>query len=97
MRGRRCLPRLDEGVELPPSLFRRLYRRLAWTFQGEVTWFERKMYSSLSHEANKAMNLNSYIGLMGPVFEVQGDPGGTGAGARRTARYRSRSRTPTTC
>ena len=35
------------------------------TFQAEITWFERKTYASLSHEANKAMNLNAYIALMG--------------------------------
>jgi hypothetical protein len=33
-----------------------------------VTSFERKRYASLSHESNKAMNLNSYIGLMGGSF-----------------------------
>jgi len=53
-----------------------LHRRLAWTFRGEVTSFERKLYSSLSQEANKAMNLNSYIGLMGHSFEVKETPQG---------------------
>ena len=53
-------------------MFRRLYRRLAWTFSAEVTSFERKRYVSLSHEPNKAMNLNSYIGLMGGSYrEIQ--------------------------
>ena len=53
-----------------------LYRRLAWTFRAEITWFERKLYASLSHEANKAMNLNSYIGLMGRSFEPRETPEG---------------------
>jgi cellulose synthase/poly-beta-1,6-N-acetylglucosamine synthase-like glycosyltransferase len=53
-----------------------LYRRLAWTFRAEITWFERKLYASLSHEANKAMNLNSYIGLMGRSFEPRNTPEG---------------------
>ena len=53
-----------------------LHRRLAWTFRGELTWFERKLYSSLSQEVNKAMNLNSYIGLMGHSFEVRQTPEG---------------------
>ena len=53
-----------------------LYRRLAWTFRAEITWFERKLYASLSHEANKAMNLNSYIGLMGRSFEPVNTPEG---------------------
>jgi cellulose synthase (UDP-forming) len=47
---------------------RELYRRLTWTFDAEVSVFERKLYLSLSHEANKAMNLNSYIGLMGGSY-----------------------------
>jgi hypothetical protein len=50
---------------LRQSQLRRLYRRLAWTFRAEITSFERKRYVSLSHEPNKAMNLNSYLGLMG--------------------------------
>ena len=62
----------DEGVMLEQDMFRRLYRRLVWTFRAEVTSFERKRYVSLSHEANKAMNLNSYMGLMGGSYrEVQ--------------------------
>jgi cellulose synthase/poly-beta-1,6-N-acetylglucosamine synthase-like glycosyltransferase len=49
---------------------RQLHQRLAWTFRAEVRTFERKRYASLSHEANKAMNLNSYLGLMGHAYEV---------------------------
>ena len=53
-------------------MFRQLYRRLAGPSSAEVTSFERKQYVSLSHEPNKAMNLNSYIGLMGGTYrEVQ--------------------------
>ncbi|MCB1114702.1 MAG: glycosyltransferase [Chlamydiia bacterium] len=37
-------------------------------FNVEVTSFERKQFEYLSHAANKAMNLNSYIGLMGEKF-----------------------------
>ena len=48
-----------------------LYRRLVWTFDAEVSSFERKKWSSLSHEANKAMNLNSYIGLMGGRYKEE--------------------------
>jgi len=43
------------------------YRRLASLFRVEVTSFERKRYANLSHEPNKAMNLNSYLGS--PVGE----------------------------
>jgi cellulose synthase (UDP-forming) len=42
-----------------------LYQRLTWIFNVKTETFERKMFASLSHEANKAMNLNSYIALMG--------------------------------
>lgn len=41
------------------------YRRLRWLFQAEVTAFERKRFRNLSHAPNKAMNLNSYIALLG--------------------------------
>jgi len=54
-----------------------LYRRLAWTFDAEMTTFERKAYASLSHEANKAMNLNSYIGLMGGRYNEEQTGAGT--------------------
>jgi len=33
--------------------------------QTPVENFERKRYASLSQEANKAMNINAYLGLMG--------------------------------
>jgi cellulose synthase/poly-beta-1,6-N-acetylglucosamine synthase-like glycosyltransferase len=58
----------SEGVVLEPLMFRRLLRRLVWTFRAELTSFERKRYVSLSHEPNKAMNLNSYMGLMGGTY-----------------------------
>jgi cellulose synthase/poly-beta-1,6-N-acetylglucosamine synthase-like glycosyltransferase/chitodextrinase len=57
-----------EGVVLEPLMFRRLLRRLVWTFRADVSSFERKRYESLSHEPNKAMNLNSYMGLMGGTY-----------------------------
>ncbi|MFZ4517999.1 MAG: glycosyltransferase family 2 protein [Microthrixaceae bacterium] len=53
-----------------------LHRRLAWTFRAEVSSFERKRFASLSHEPNKAMNLNSYIGLMGRRFRLKEMPAG---------------------
>ncbi|TKV60671.1 glycosyltransferase [Nakamurella flava] len=67
----------DDRSPLPHARMLQLHRRLAWTFRGEVTSFERKLYSSLSQEANKAMNLNSYIGLMGHSYEVRETPQGT--------------------
>ncbi len=41
------------------------YRRLLAVFDVEITTFERKRYHNVSHEANKAANLNTYIGLLG--------------------------------
>ena len=46
----------------------REYRRLVAVFNVEMTSFERKRYENLSHASNKAMNLNSYIGLLGKDF-----------------------------
>jgi cellulose synthase/poly-beta-1,6-N-acetylglucosamine synthase-like glycosyltransferase/chitodextrinase len=66
-----------EGVVLHPQMFRRLYRRLVWMFSVRVSSFERKKYVSLSHEPNKAMNLNSYMGLMGGTYHEIQTVGGT--------------------
>ncbi len=52
------------------------YERLAALFRVEVTFFERKRYANLSHEPNKAMNLNSYIGLVGGDFAMSEGPEG---------------------
>jgi EAL domain-containing protein (putative c-di-GMP-specific phosphodiesterase class I)/cellulose synthase/poly-beta-1,6-N-acetylglucosamine synthase-like glycosyltransferase len=57
-----------EGAVLPVRRMRQLHRRLVSTFKAELTSFERKQYVSLSHAPNKAMNLNSYIGLMGASY-----------------------------
>ena len=67
----------DEGATLLPARMVQLYQRLVWTFRAEVSSFERKRYLSLSHEANKAMNLNSYIGLMGGSYVERETMAGT--------------------
>lgn len=54
--------------DLPGPLGLALIRRLVNIFTVTLDVFERKRYASLSDEANKAMNLNSYIGLMGHSF-----------------------------
>src|SRR5262249_11120045 len=41
------------------------YARLAALFRVRFACFERKRYVNLSHAPNKAMNLNSYLGLLG--------------------------------
>lgn len=74
--GQALMTSFQEGARLPLERVRQLYRRLAWIFDAEVTVFERKKYASLSHEANKAMNLNSYIGLMGGTYLQRETPDG---------------------
>jgi cellulose synthase/poly-beta-1,6-N-acetylglucosamine synthase-like glycosyltransferase len=60
-------------LSMPPerAFIARESRRLAALFKVEITSFERKCYENLSHEPNKAMNLNSYIGLMGRSFQTE--------------------------
>lgn len=53
-----------------------LHTRLVRIFQAELSVFERKRYASLSHEANKAMNLNSYLSLMGGAWVEDPTPAG---------------------
>ncbi|POH85213.1 glycosyltransferase [Ralstonia pickettii] len=67
---------LAGGEEIPLARLMQLHRRLAWIFTVEIGAFERKRYANLSAEANKAMNLNSYIGLIGGRYlEVESDEG----------------------
>jgi len=66
-----------EGADLDDSRIIELYRRLVWIFSAELVTFERKLYGSLSHDANKAMNLNSYIGLMGGRYRIEKSPNGS--------------------
>ncbi|SDP01944.1 EAL domain, c-di-GMP-specific phosphodiesterase class I (or its enzymatically inactive variant) [Klenkia soli] len=65
-----------DGAVLPAGRLVQLHRRLVSTFTARVTSFERKRYRSLSHEPNKAMNLNSYIGLMGGSYQEVDTPVG---------------------
>ena len=65
-----------ERADLPPERLGQLYHRLVWIFSADLSSFERKRYACLSSEQNKAMNLNSYLGLMGGSYAVRE----TGAG-----------------
>jgi cellulose synthase/poly-beta-1,6-N-acetylglucosamine synthase-like glycosyltransferase len=65
-----------DPAKLTVARLAQLYRRLAWTFRAEVSSFQRKRYASLSAEENKAMNLNSYIGLMGGRYREVETPAG---------------------
>jgi cellulose synthase/poly-beta-1,6-N-acetylglucosamine synthase-like glycosyltransferase len=66
----------QEGAQFSADHILQLYHKLVWTFGAELEIFERKKYVSLSHEPNKAMNLNSYIGLMGGMYRQEQAPGG---------------------
>lgn len=60
-----------DGAKLTYERIDELYQRLVWIFSCKVESFERKKYISLSQEANKAMNLNAYIGLMGGTYREE--------------------------
>ncbi|WP_239075379.1 EAL domain-containing protein [Planosporangium flavigriseum] len=64
----------SEEAALPVQRLVQLYRRLLAICDVSVTSFERKRYVSLSSEPNKAMNLNSYIGLMGGSYQEVSTP-----------------------
>jgi cellulose synthase/poly-beta-1,6-N-acetylglucosamine synthase-like glycosyltransferase len=65
-----------EGAALSCDHLHFLHLRLTWIFGAQVTHFQRKRFVSLSHEPNKAMNLNSYLGLMGGSYREVRVPGG---------------------
>ena len=46
------------------------YARLTSRFALEITSFERKTFENLSHQPNKAMNINSYLGLIGGFYRL---------------------------
>jgi cellulose synthase/poly-beta-1,6-N-acetylglucosamine synthase-like glycosyltransferase len=62
---------LAQQTSPPRSRIEELYLRLTWIFNVSTETFERKKYASLSHEANKAMNLNAYISLMGHTWHKE--------------------------
>jgi len=66
----------ENGAPPDTSALEREYRRLAALFRVEITSFERKRYVNLSHEPNKAMNLNAYLGLLGGRYCEEVHPDG---------------------
>ncbi|MBZ4487735.1 glycosyltransferase family 2 protein [Microbacterium sp. cx-55] len=58
---------------LPRARAEQLLLRIVRIFSVEATVFERKRFASLSHEPNKAMNLNSYLQLLGGRYRVVSD------------------------
>lgn len=67
---------VKENAQLSRERVQQLYQRLVSTFGAKLDYFERKKYASLSHEANKAMNINAYIGLMGGSYRQEETPNG---------------------
>ncbi|HET7757629.1 MAG TPA: glycosyltransferase family 2 protein [Steroidobacteraceae bacterium] len=65
---RRRSAELEKMTACSPLRLAREYRRLASLYAVSFTSFERKRYENLSHEPNKAMNLNSYLSLLGGRF-----------------------------
>lgn len=61
----------DGGAQYSEERLLQLANRLVWIFGAKLNLFERKRYLSLSHEPNKAMNLNSYLGLMGGKYREE--------------------------
>jgi cellulose synthase/poly-beta-1,6-N-acetylglucosamine synthase-like glycosyltransferase len=61
----------DPPPSLSPDRLRDEYRRLLRVFQVEITSFERKQFVNLSHAQSKAMNINSYLGLLGGSYRCE--------------------------
>ncbi|MBO9627265.1 MAG: glycosyltransferase [Microbacterium sp.] len=68
---------IEQGQHPDRERMRELHLRLERIFTVRASVFQRKRYASLSHEANKAMNLNSYIGLMGTAWKTEETVAGT--------------------
>jgi len=82
----RELDRIGAGEGIPPKAALCEYRRLAALFRVEIASFERKRYENLSHEPNKAMNLNSYLALMGGTYREVKCAWGAGTLLRKSPR-----------
>ena len=63
-------------LQIAPDEIQRHYQRLIAQFRVEITCFERKRYANLSHEPNKAANLNSYLDLIGRSVRERRGPDG---------------------
>ena len=68
---------LQNGKNVDAARLKLEYRRLTNLFSVPIDTFERKRFKNLSHAPNKAMNLNSYIGLIGRTFCISKGADGT--------------------
>jgi hypothetical protein len=55
-------------------------------FDVSITSFERKRFANLSHEPNKAMNLNTYIALLGKRYDERAHGDGLASWRRRAVK-----------
>jgi len=67
---------IRSSAALSEADLRREYTRLAAVFTVRLTSFERKRFVNLSHAPNKAMNLNSYLAVIGRSFREVSRPEG---------------------
>jgi len=67
---------LRQAAPLAEMETARHYNRLAGLFNVQFSSFERKRYVNLSHDPNKAMNLNSYMMLIGHSWKEVETPQG---------------------
>ena len=75
-RARHFAAGLGGDLEFSIDTIRREYARLRDAFTVNLSVFQRKRYRNLSHEPNKAANLNAYIDLLGEtVAEVPREDG----------------------
>lgn len=65
------LRRRGHDGDLSPAELDTHGRRLRSTFRVDISTFERKLVTNLSHEPNKAMNLNAYIELVGGDWTLE--------------------------
>jgi cellulose synthase (UDP-forming) len=66
----------EQDPPLSADRLRRAYRGLLNVFRVQVASFERKRFANLSHTANKAMNINSYLALLGGSYRMQSSAAG---------------------
>ncbi|HEU4367960.1 MAG TPA: glycosyltransferase family 2 protein [Methylomirabilota bacterium] len=77
LEAQRWAARADaQAAPLSPGLVGRAYRRALAVFQVELSSFERKRFANLSHASNKAMNVNTYLGLLGGAYRVEAGAAG---------------------
>lgn len=75
-RARHLAHALGGDIVVSHEAIRREYTRLRDAYTVDISVFQRKRYRNLSHEPNKASNLNAYIDLLGTsVTEVERDGG----------------------